>query len=262
MYGGFAGNTPLNDTWAWDGKGWSKLSPEAIPTVPDLSYMAFDPRAHQVVMVINGPTTRTWVWDGRSWVERHPVDRPDSLSEITYDASLGKILMMGSHEIWAWDGSNWATIHTTHLVDGFLCCLTYDAATKQVLYLTEVAKPGFKDAFKDITWIFDGHDWTRSPSTAPLDEQVQLVYDDATASVLYIGGNTGETWSWDGSVWHRVNGAAPTTGGGFPGGPGAGATASYDAARRQVVLFGGITPDGSLMNETWTWDGQTWTPRS
>jgi hypothetical protein len=32
---------------------------------------------------------------------------------------------------------------------------------------------------------------------------------------------------------------------------------AYDAARRQVVLFGGY--DGQDRNDTWTWDGRTWT---
>jgi hypothetical protein len=32
---------------------------------------------------------------------------------------------------------------------------------------------------------------------------------------------------------------------------------AYDAARGEVVLFGGW--DGTLLGDTWTWDGTTWT---
>jgi hypothetical protein len=35
---------------------------------------------------------------------------------------------------------------------------------------------------------------------------------------------------------------------------------SYDAARNQVVLFGGLTVEGNN-NETWVWDGSTWTQK-
>lgn len=286
MVGGMIGNAPLSDMWAWDGMGWSKLSPTNLPPQPadapsaeSPAFMAYDARTRQIVMV-TWPTTqskaRTWIWDGHGWSERHPVNGSPAASAMTYDASLGKILMLGydfsqgnptGGMIWAWDGTNWAPIRTPHLVDNpqlGVGSLTYDAATRQVLYLTQVAKP----SFKDITWIFDGQDWTRSLAPTPLGAQLQLVYDDATASVLYVGGNAeflgqpsggSQTWSWDGNSWHRVSDIAPATFG--QGGMGGGATAAYDAARGQVVLFGGITPDGSPMNETWIWDGHTWTQR-
>jgi len=38
---------------------------------------------------------------------------------------------------------------------------------------------------------------------------------------------------------------------------------AYDAARRQVVLFGGVNPNsGVLLNDTWVWDGSNWTQKS
>jgi hypothetical protein len=36
---------------------------------------------------------------------------------------------------------------------------------------------------------------------------------------------------------------------------------TYDAARGQVVLFGGYGTS-EMFNDTWTWDGTTWTQRS
>jgi hypothetical protein len=32
---------------------------------------------------------------------------------------------------------------------------------------------------------------------------------------------------------------------------------AYDAARQEVVLFGGYRP--GVVGDTWTWDGSTWT---
>jgi len=38
---------------------------------------------------------------------------------------------------------------------------------------------------------------------------------------------------------------------------------AYDAARSQVVLFGGINPNsGVMLNDTWVWDGSNWTQKS
>ncbi|MGH7685286.1 MAG: kelch repeat-containing protein [Candidatus Dormibacteria bacterium] len=39
------------------------------------------------------------------------------------------------------------------------------------------------------------------------------------------------------------------------------AAAAYDEARKQVVLFGGSTADGTTLGDTWTWDGSTWSPQ-
>jgi hypothetical protein len=37
---------------------------------------------------------------------------------------------------------------------------------------------------------------------------------------------------------------------------------AYDAARSQVVLFGGYGRNLSLHGSTWTWDGSDWTSRT
>jgi hypothetical protein len=58
-----------------------------------------------------------------------------------------------------------------------------------------------------------------------------------------------DTWVWDGTNWVQK----------FPANspPGAiGHAMAYDAARGQVVLFGGW--DGSGLNDTWVWDGSNW----
>lgn len=96
-------------------------------------------------------------------------------------------------------------------------------------------------------------------------------YDDATRNTVLFGGEDfsqgigigsggcraqRDTWTWNGHAWTRQH--ATTN-------PPARAAASmaYDAAHRQVVLFGGhdcsSTPPCPMFNDTWTWDGTTWT---
>jgi hypothetical protein len=33
---------------------------------------------------------------------------------------------------------------------------------------------------------------------------------------------------------------------------------AYDAAREHIILFGGTSNDGNLLNDTWLWDGTNW----
>lgn len=65
-------------------------------------------------------------------------------------------------------------------------------------------------------------------------------------------GPLGDTWTWDGSVWHRAaQGPSPRYL----------ASLAFDAERRVFVLFGGVTASGDS-DETWTWDGLKWTAMS
>jgi hypothetical protein len=37
---------------------------------------------------------------------------------------------------------------------------------------------------------------------------------------------------------------------------------AYDAARGQVVLFGGLGANNNALSDTWVWDGSNWTQKS
>ncbi len=91
-----------------------------------------------------------------------------------------------------------------------------------------------------------------------------MAYDAARQEVLLFGGSPtqghdegalGDTWTWDGSTWTER--APPTS---PPGRYGMGM--AYDAALREVVLFGGSYSYPDYFGDTWTWDGTTWTQQS
>ena len=71
------------------------------------------------------------------------------------------------------------------------------------------------------------------------------------ALVAPVGAGPGQPTTNDGPTWATLS---------PPSSPPAleGAAAAYDDANRTVVVFGGELPDGSLSNETWIWDGTTW----
>ena len=73
----------------------------------------------------------------------------------------------------------------------------------------------------------------------------------ARSAAFPITGALADTWEWDGAEWTQV---ADT-------GPGARALngLAYDAAREQVVLFGGADSAGNVLDDTWAWDGTEWT---
>lgn len=81
---------------------------------------------------------------------------------------------------------------------------------------------------------------------------------DFNTNVVLFGGYSdsadqflSDTWTWDGATWTEQH---PTT---SPS-PRCCFDLTYDAARGQVVLFGG-TDNFNIFNDTWTWDGNDWT---
>lgn len=97
-----------------------------------------------------------------------------------------------------------------------------------------------------------------TPHLIPATQQFAMAYDSVHGQTVLFGGFnddpvtvTNTTWVSDGTRWTEL----------FPkNSPPAryGHAMAYDAARGQVVLFGGNDLNRSL-NDTWTWDGADWT---
>ena len=99
-----------------------------------------------------------------------------------------------------------------------------------------------------VNWVEMGSPSARS--------SMGMAYDWATKStVLFGGGGTGviygDTWIWRGGWSHLSPATSPSAR--------AGAGMAYDGAAGNIVLFGGDDSTGTDLNDTWTWDGTTWT---
>jgi hypothetical protein len=89
-----------------------------------------------------------------------------------------------------------------------------------------------------------------------------IAYDAQRGRAVLFGGTgdgnelLGDTWEWDGATdtWTEI-----TPPGLRPRGR-RGHALAYDAARKKVVLYGGIagTQTQDYMTDTWTWDGASW----
>ena len=101
-------------------------------------------------------------------------------------------------------------------------------------------------------------DWERlAPAAAP-SARITMDMAGVMNGTSYLFGGCAaptafsDTWSWNGTDWLRLTPAHN---------PGAlfGHAMAYDAARNQIVLFGGETTSSSFSGETWVWDGSDWT---
>ncbi len=134
----------------------------------------------------------------------------------------------------------------------------------------------------DNTWVWRGAKWeelTPAKHPGPRIESA-AAYDSARQEVVLFGGEDQrthqtvstpwatvithpvvsvqgynvvsyrDTWIWNGEDWIQKNSAQAPPGR-------SGHAMAYDAARKQVVLFGGYDQKGDL-NDTWVWDGSDW----
>ncbi|MGI8552869.1 MAG: Kelch repeat-containing protein, partial [Dehalococcoidia bacterium] len=184
-------------------------------------------------------------------------------------------------ETWVWDGSQWTDPSQAHFPPQPLnphpaaragASMAFNPKTSQVvLYGGADGSYVFGD-----TWVWDGQRWTAmcgtgSTSACPpgTREHASMAFDGQNI-VLFGGASSdafaripyNDTWIWNGSTWSAVCGAA-----GMPACPLSTrekAGMADAAAGKPAVLFGGnhcndSNSSCSLLNETWTWNGSTWT---
>lgn len=134
-----------------------------------------------------------------------------------YD-SPGTINTAPANDTWTWDGAGWQLVQTsTQPSPRYGATMVYDAA-------------------QGVSLLFGGMATTAS-----------------AAGVVGIGGDSSETWAFDGTSWTQLHPLTSPPDREW-------ATMAYDAARGQVVLFGGIGgADDNALDDTWIWNGTTWT---
>jgi hypothetical protein len=111
--------------------------------------------------------------------------------------------------------------------------------------------------YMNDTWVLRGDHWHQHDVPAPSARGFTAMAPDSSNRLMLFGGHlatgsSADTWLWDGDTWSE----APVEG------PGARLlhAMAYDPQRGRTVLFGGrsSTVTGSLLGDTWEWDGEAW----
>jgi hypothetical protein len=213
--------TDLNDTWVWDGKDWQLFNPANVPLPRQYSSMVYDEK--HTVLILFGGSSR----DG-----------------------TGKQIYL--NDMWQWDGANWEQVSPAHLPPVRMkAAIYYDPAQEKVIlsggYARDEAQQ--KDVFYNDVWAWDGSDWAEVTFKEPkLVFAANMLYDPQQQMPVMLD-NDG-LWSIFEWQWYQPNYASA------PVGRHEGKIA-YDAARREIVLFGGYR-DNQALNDTWVFNGITW----
>jgi hypothetical protein len=248
----------LDDTWTWNGTDWtdrSSAGPIARPIARRGAAMAYDKVAKRVVLFggetlmntgDNAPALNdTWTYNGSAgiWIQEPTGSAPPprKWASMALDGATNTVMMFG----------------------GF--------TTGTEVFGGVSAQPTLND-----TWVWDrvNKAWNliNPPVSPPRRGAATMAYDAVSKKVVLFGGASGpndgtcrdgslvpcelgtyldDTWEWDGvaRTWTQRNPAVspPAV---------ADAAMAYDAARQQVVLYGGNLRSGPS-NQTWVWNGST-----
>ena len=270
----------LAQTWIWQG-GWRVAPQPRAPLEGGLSGSTFvyDAATRQLVLfdsqaLVNGraqPMGATWTWDGRRWTQapgRQPDPADAGAAYMVYDSARRQVVLFESvthadpathqttyrGETWTWDGRTWALRPGAGPGYRSQPSIAYDDASGQVVLVGGDSIDNQAGSYGRQTWIWKGS-WSRAPMELPARRESVLIYDPATRQLLLFGGAganglyLGDTWTWNGRAWTQRR-----SGLGVGQGPAPRilASAAYDPATRQVVVFGGKNVNG-LLSDTWAW---------
>jgi hypothetical protein len=136
--------------------------------------------------------------------------------------------------------------------------MTYDTADGYVLLFGGSSA----SATSAQTWSYSNGSWTlQSPFFPPAARsEASMVYDAQDGYVLLFGGRAsngrvlGDTWKYVGGTWTNLTGGltkAPS--------PRFGASIVDDASDGYVLLIGGEAPNGSVLDDAWSFHAGLWT---
>ncbi|MFT3913636.1 MAG: hypothetical protein QM704_05895 [Anaeromyxobacteraceae bacterium] len=251
----------LDDTWEWDGRGWTKAQPAgASPPRRAGSALWFDP-ARGTIVLFGGSgqfcLEDLWEWDGVRWSPLAAAgDGPLNCGRgaAAWDAGRGKLAYWDGENaaLWFFDGKAWARDGATGgpQVRLMFPAMAYDAVRK-----TLVLYGGLDDgsATTASTWEWDGA-WhlVKAVSAPGARAYAATAWDPVRGKVVLVGGTTAgntassDVWTWSGADW-----VAAATAGTAPAGRGQAALA-WDDATGTLVLAGGVGTFSNLVPaDTW-----------
>ncbi|MEW5847636.1 MAG: Ig-like domain-containing protein [Myxococcota bacterium] len=287
---GGQGLCAAGDTWRWDGAGWQRVGPsdpesDGQPVERSGHLLTTNTTTGEILLFggrSNGPAcddvasrscSALWAWRNGSWTRLSSGTPLGGLNRaLLYQEHLDRTLLLGQFrrdvadcpngagtcdDSWTWDGQTWTP-------------LSFAATDLNKRPPLRCGYSAAYDAAHDRVVLFGGYAYMDPDNPAALD------CDAAESNQRRLPGLTyyDDTWLFDGTRWVLA----------VPGGRPEGvvprkredAAMVYDAARGEVVLFGGrrcfespdvgdtcdVDEDYEYHPETWVWSGSAWEERA
>lgn len=258
---------------------WVSLNPQTVPTARLRHVLVYDPVIAKAVLfggtaVISSGGVQTfaalgdtWLWDSLSQNWQGPLTLPAAPqarygSAAAYDEQRQEIVLFGGADgsnnqladTWIFNGAQWLPVPTPVAPPARVFhSMAYNAVLHQVVVFGGLSGT----ALVQDVWAFDGAQWSKLMDGGPSSRELASFSYDATLqrNVLFGGfqstGYLGDTWEFDLATWINLQVSSPTARIEAP--------MTYEPLLKRDVLFSGLEQNGTLLNDTWEWDGSAWT---
>jgi len=251
---------------------WTQVCSSTTPQFGNFPAMAYDAAQAQIVLfggqnpIDNTSSNETWTWNGTSWTQSFPATPPPARSAqaMAYDAGHNQIVMFGgsvggliANDTWVWDGSTWTQmLPATSPSPRLEAAMVYDDTLHEILLIG--GSNGSPSGLAE-TWAWDGTNWTMLVAPPVARTNFGAAYDYTRDETVVFGGKSqgvylADTELFNDSIWTSST-PVPS-----PPIPRQDDRLAFDVALGQTVLFGGAGPlNTPAYNDTWTWNGTSWT---
>jgi hypothetical protein len=212
LFGGFHIATYFDDTWEWDGLGWTEIAPSGARPLARKGHRLVYDAARDAVVLFGGIDAGgglhddLWTWDGGAWTEPSLLGaRPPARAYfgLAYDTARGRTVLFGGlgangqqSDVWEWDGSAWSEASPSGPgpVARSDHAMAYDAHRERVMVHGGLAGASMADL-----WEWDGTAWVELDPPPPVpgaSERHALVYDERRRRMV-LWGRSGAVDHWE-----------------------------------------------------------------
>ena len=256
--------------WELVGDTWMERTTMTAPPERTEAVLAYDPVARAVILAggisaLGTPLADAWRWNGQDWSPAPSIDTriggaaatdPQRRTVVLFGGMLAANGMRGG--VAELDGGTWRAPTFANITPRRNLAAAYDARRGEVIMFGGVV--GDAGWLPDTLVLGKGLTWkiASAPGAPAAQAEVALGYDARRGQVVAFGGfgaggASNTTSIWDGAAWSPRGAGPPAR---------RGASMAYDRARDRMVLFGGISASGTLLGDTWEWDGSSWAERT
>lgn len=219
-----------------------------VPSTGSYRAAAFDEARGVVVVELYSSasaSSETWEWQGGTWVLAG-THTSTPRRNMAFDPIRQRVVCAGPGYLDELVGGAWLP-HPAAAGPPAADLLTADRAGQRVFTLSR------DTTGRQRMWQLDASGWQalgmHHPPHAPNGlSNAHLTFDSVRGRAL-LHGPMG-LFEFDGEAWIEPPG--------YPLAGVFGTAYAYDAARQQLVVFGGHPPLGASSGITWTWDGAVW----
>jgi hypothetical protein len=186
-------------------------------------------------------------------------EAPQGLDQLYYERDRNQVVGFTTFPaaMWVYHDNQWgrqqlAMLPVVNLSLVLLC--GYDEQRREAILVAP--SPIYPPGYRTYRSVPGG--WVHAGNGAPARPQASVAYDSTAGRLLVFGGldlatsaPTADLYAWNGSAWSvvPVSATPPARAGG---------AMAFDRARNRLVLFGGSMLGGSVLDDTWEFDGVQW----